>query len=1189
MRSFANDIIGPQKITLDALAQMRLSQIKIAGFKSFVDPSKILFPASLTGIVGPNGCGKSNVIDAVRWVMGESSARNLRGESMEDVIFSGSSGRQPVGQASVELVFDNSDGRVKGEYAKYNEISVKRVATRVGQSKYFLNNTRCRRRDIADIFLGTGLGPRSYSIIEQGMVSRIIDAKPDELRVYLEEAAGISKYKERRRETETRIRHTRENLDRLIDLIEEIDKQLSRLDRQSKTAEKYKRLKQEQRRLEAESLLLQKQVFDLEIDSQKRKLTTVETGMEERTAGLRETEREIEQGRQKLVEGNEQHNQVQGQFYRLGADISSKQQTIEMQKNLRRHNRQELASLEQSIEEAGKIMTTDGDRLEQLELQLASISPELESSSDNLQQQQQAQDEAEQKMQEWQELWDQFRREFHHVHESAQIENRGIEHIERQVQRTDQQRLRLQQELDNLDASAAVREISEFEASVAASNEEYAAIMAQAQARADEIQQLRSGSEDSANQLDTKRNQVQTLRGRLSSLEALQQHVLAETSDEVKQWLQNNKIDSSRRLTSMLKVKGDIGKAVEVVMSPFLGAYCVSAGETIPDAFVPNHNLAVFDRDPVQSLASARDWPRLSDYIECEVDLSAILDGIYLCRDLADLRAKRTHLKAGESLVTAQGLWAGGNWILQLGDEDQHAGMLERAQEIKSVRTQLQQITQAAMVVKSRYEGERQRLQILEREWDQGQKSLADLQHQLSELRQQLSNRQSQAEQVQNRRQQIHTELVELDEVKAGHSSELLANSNKRNEFLEQIAQMSTLEEGLQEQKAQLQQKLAETREALQQARENAHQQQIQQQALETEQLATRSNVERVRQQSDQFDQRIKELNSIINGATDPIGELESELQGLLQQRSQNEQELTLAQQAVGELDNRQRELETERNTRQQQVDETRNQLEQERMQLQEANIRCNTIKEQLQKSGQDIEELQQNLDTEAELEEWNRRLEKLNNRIDRLGPINLAAIEEHKEQAERKQYLDAQHQDLISALDTLEGAIRKIDRETRDRFKETFEQVNGRLIERFPKLFGGGEARLEMTENDLLNTGVQIMARPPGKRVTNLQLLSGGEKALTAVALIFAIFELNPSPFCMLDEVDAPLDDANVGRFCAMVKEMSARVQFIIITHNKLTMEIAESLNGVTMHEPGVSRLVSVDVGEAVALAGVQ
>ncbi len=1168
---------------------MRLSQIKIAGFKSFVDPSKIVFPANITGIVGPNGCGKSNVIDAVRWVMGESSARNLRGESMEDVIFSGSSSRQPVGQASVELVFDNSDGRVKGEYAQYNEISVKRTSTRVGKSKYFLNNTRCRRRDIADIFLGTGLGPRSYSIIEQGMVSRVIDAKPDELRVYLEEAAGISKYKERRRETETRIRHTRENLDRLIDLIEEIDKQLTRLDRQAKTAAKYKQLKQDQRRLEAESLLLQKQVFDDEIDAQKRKLTTVETDMEKRIAGLRETELEIEQGRQKLAEASEQHNQVQGRFYKLGSEISSKEQAIEHQKSLRQRSRQELAGLEQSLQDAGKILADDGDKLGQLDLQLAEITPELDTSNKTLQQQQASLEQAEAKMHEWQDLWDQFRREFHQVHESAQIENRGIEHIERQVQHTDQQRLRLQQELDNLDASDAVQEINQLESSVEASAEEYAATTAQAQTRAEEIQALRGSCEDLANQLDEKRNQVQTLRGRLSSLEALQQHALSETSDEVKQWLEQNRIDSTRRLTSLLKLKGDIGKAVEVVLSPFLGAYCTSAGEPVPGAFIANQNVAVFDRDPVRSRASDRDWAKLSDYVECDVDLSSILDGIYLCRDQQDLYSKRAQLEAGESLVTSQGLWAGGNWILQLGEEDPQAGTIARAQEIESISVQLEQITQGAMTLKSRNDGDRQRLQVLEQAWDQDQKSLAELQQQLSELRQQLSNQKNQAEQVQNRREQLHTDLAELDELKLGHTSELQSNSAKRNDFLEQIAQMSELENGLQAQKLKRQQQLTETREALQQALENAHQQHIQQQALETEQRTTRSNIERIKQQKDQFDQRIKELDSVINSAVDPIGELESELQELLKQRNQNEQELSLAQQAVAELDNQQREFETERNTRQQRVDEFRNQLEQERMHMQEASIRCKTIEEQLQISGQDIAALQQDLDPEADLAQWSTRLDKLNKRIERLGPINLAAIDEQKEQAERKQYLDAQHQDLVSALDTLEGAIRKIDKETKDRFKETFEQVNSRLVERFPKLFGGGEAHLEMTENDLLNTGVLIMARPPGKRITNLQLLSGGEKALTAVALIFAIFELNPSPFCMLDEVDAPLDDANVGRFCAMVSEMSEQVQFIMITHNKITMETAQSLNGVTMHEPGVSRLVSVDVGEAVVLAGVQ
>jgi len=1168
---------------------MRLSQIKIAGFKSFVDPSKIAFPVNITGIVGPNGCGKSNVIDAVRWVMGESSARNLRGESMEDVIFSGSSGRQPVGQASVELVFDNSDGRVTGEYAKYNEISVKRIATRVGKSKYFLNNTRCRRRDIADIFLGTGLGPRSYSIIEQGMVSRVIDAKPDELRVYLEEAAGISKYKERRRETETRIRHTRENLDRLIDLIEEIDKQLTRLDRQSKTAEKYKSLKQEQRQLEAESLLLQKRLFDAEIKTQKHKLDSAETAMEERTAGLRETEREIEQARQKLTQATEQHNQVQGRFYQLGSDISSKEQAIEHQKNLRQLNLQELAGLERSLQKANKMQADDEARLRLLEQKLKAVSPVLEASNDSLRQQQATLTQAEEEMQEWQELWDQFRREFHQVHEAAQIENRGIEHIERQLGHTDQRRERLQQELDTLDASAAVKELDELDARVEASAEEYAATLAQGQTRADEIQKLRSSCETFSGQLDEKRNQVQTQRGRLSSLEALQQHVLAETSDEIKDWLARNKVDSGRRLTGLIKAKGNIDKALEVVLSSFLGAYCVRPGEAIPDALVPNHNLSVFDCEPVPARPLERNWPRLSDFIDCEVDLTALLEGIYLCQDLADLRGKRSQLKSGESLVTPQGLWAGGNWILQLGDEDPHAGMLARAQEVEQIRTQLTNITQSAVAMKSRYDGDRHRLQRLEQEWDQDQKSLAQLQRELAELQQQLRDRQSHAEQVQTRRRQLHSELAELEDLKTGHSNELQSNSAKRNDFLQQIEQMSELETGMLQQKTQLQQRLVASRDALQQARESNHQQQIEQQALESEQRATASNIDRVALQNKQFSKRIAELDSAINGAEDPIVELQSRLQELLQLRNRNEQELNQSQKTVGELDHRQRELEAERSSRQLRVDEMRNQLEQERMLSQEAKIRGKTIEEQLQKSGQDVAQLERNLDADAELAEWSRRLEKLNKRIERLGPINLAAIEEYQEQSERKQYLDAQHQDLLSALDTLEDAIRKIDRETKDRFKETFDQVNSRISERFPKLFGGGEAHLEMTENDLLNTGVQIMARPPGKRITNLQLLSGGEKALTAVALIFAIFELNPSPFCMLDEVDAPLDDANVGRFCAMVAEMSTQVQFIMITHNKLTMEIAQTLNGVTMHEPGVSRLVSVDVGEAVVLAGVQ
>ncbi len=1164
---------------------MRLSQIKIAGFKSFVDPTKIVFPASITGIVGPNGCGKSNVIDAVRWVMGESSARHLRGESMEDVIFSGSSGRKPVGQASVELIFDNSDGRVTGEYAKYNEISVKRIATRAGQSKYFLNNARCRRRDIADIFLGTGLGPRSYSIIEQGMVSRVIDAKPEELRVYLEEAAGISKYKERRRETETRIRHTRENLDRLNDLIEEIEKQLSRLDRQSKTAEKYKLLKQEQRKLEAESLLLQKMSFDTDIEAQTRKLASVENSMQEGVAEFRKIEKNIEECRQQLVTATDQHNEIQGQYYQIGSDISGKEQAIEHQKNLRQHNRQELENIQQSLKDSQRMLDSDSHKLASLEVEISALRPKLETSIASLQGHEGNLDQVEQEMTTWQDQWDVFRREFHQIHESAQIENHGIEHIERQLQQSQKRSNRLQEELQTLDTSAFDREIIELEQGVEARTQEHAATLAQLQEKSEEIQGLRQEIEQQAGQLDEKRNQVQSLRGRLSSLEALQQHVLAETSDEVRQWLARHQIDSGKRLAEILKIRNQAEKAVEVVLGPFLGAYCVEPGRALPDSLLESHSIAIFDRQAATQSEPGHDWPRLIDCVECDVDLSGLLAGVYLCADSQELALRKIQLKPGESLVTSDGLWVGSNWVLQLGEEDQRSGMLEREKEIKQIRQQLDEITQSALALKSRTDGDRQRLQHAEQQRDQDQRSLAQLHQQSADMQNQLSQRKGRVEQVSNRYKQIQTELKELDELQNKHSVELQSNSAKRNQMLLEIEQMAEQESGLQAQKLDLQQKLTGSRDQLKQQRDQNHQLQMQLQGQESEHRATQSNIERMRQQNQQFDQRIQTLGTAIEGADQPLEALQASLQALLETRNQKQQALSTSQESVTKLDNKQRQLEGERHKLQQQSEEVRNRLEAQRMQCQELQIRCNTVEEQLHKTEFEIEQLTAELDENAELDEWQKRLEELNRRIDRLGLINLAAIDEYKEQLERKQYLDAQHEDLASALSTLESAIRKIDKETRERFKETFDHVNSRISERFPKLFAGGEARLELTEDDLLNTGVIIMARPPGKRVTNLQLLSGGEKALTAVALIFAIFELNPSPFCMLDEVDAPLDDANVGRFCAMVDEMSEQVQFIMITHNKITMEMAQSLNGVTMHEPGVSRLVSVDVGEAVEM----
>ena len=451
-----------------------------------------------------------------------------------------------------------------------------------------------------------------------------------------------------------------------------------------------------------------------------------------------------------------------------------------------------------------------------------------------------------------------------------------------------------------------------------------------------------------------------------------------------------------------------------------------------------------------------------------------------------------------------------------------------------------------------------------------------------------MSRHQGRINQVQERRTQLEQDLQELDSLDEKHQQELQANSSRRNEFLQHIESMSDREQHLQQEKEDKQRTLAESRQAVQVARQAFHELQLKQQRLRSEKQANEANVTRISEQNQQFEQRISQLRDKVDNAHQPIGELEQALQNLLSQRAQSEQELNASQQELSEIDHRLRGLDAGRHQQQQDVDKARSELESRRLKMQESQIRGKTLEEQLLKTGVDPRQLAEQLSETAELSEWNRNLQILNNRIEQLGPINLAAIDEYQEQLERKQYLDEQHADLVAALDTLESAIRKIDKETRDRFKETFDQVNTRISQRFPKLFGGGEAYLELTENDLLNTGVLIMARPPGKRVTNLQLLSGGEKALTAVALIFAIFELNPSPFCMLDEVDGALDDANVGRFGAMVAEMSEQVQFIMITHNKITMEIAENLNGVTMHEPGVSRLVSVDVGEAVELVGV-
>ncbi len=1170
---------------------MRLSQIKISGFKSFVDPTRIQFPQNLTGIVGPNGCGKSNVIDAVRWVMGESSAKNLRGESMEDVIFSGSSSRKPVGQASVELVFDNSSGRITGEYAKYNEISVKRVVTRAGQSNYFLNNSRCRRRDITDIFLGTGLGPRSYSIIEQGMVSRIIDAKPEDLRVYLEEAAGISKYKERRRETENRIRHTRENLDRLSDLREEIDKQLARLQRQSKTAEKYKVLKQEQRRLEAELLLLRRNAFNAELERHQNRLEQIETELQKAIADLRKTESEIEQGHQQLTEANDEHNKVQGEFYSIGAEISTREQEISHQKSLKERNEQELDKVRQAADESRSLIQNDETRLKDLEQQVNELTPRLAQLAQAYEQAQQAQIEAENQMNQWQGEWDEFNQHYHKAHQSVQVENKAIEHIERQILQADQRMNRLRGEKDSLDLHAWDQQIAELDDKVKASEQAFSAQQQALEQHNTSINDLRQLIDEQASELDRHRTSVQNLRGRLSSLEALQQNVLNKTSDTLKQWLKRQSLAESKRLTELLKVEPGYEKAVEVVLSPLLGAYFAADGQIAAGSLqeIANQGVALINGAPVAAGSAGPDgWKPLTEVAHAGFDLRALIGQVYVCEDRAELEQKRASLTADQRLVSRDGLYCGANWMLQLGDEDEHSGLLQREQEIKSIKQELEQITEKAMLLKSRNDGDRERLKAEEKQRDEMQRGIHQIQRETSDFINQRTQRKARAEQAMQRFQTLEKEIAEINGAQQGLKDDLHKTTQRRNDDLLQINEFETRRQALETQRDELRGALQKARDELHGSRDQQHQAQMKLQSLQSESNSTRFNLERIEQQSEQYRGRVDELKRAIDAARQPMQELEQALQQALQMKTGVQQRLSAAQERVTSLDMAQRAFERQRNEQQNQVDQVRSSLEQQKMQRQEVMVRRTTIEEQLARTEFTVDQLQQEMHEEASIDGWQARLDELTQRINRLGPINLAAIDEYKEQSERKEYLDAQNEDLVAALTTLENAIRKIDKETRERFKETFDEVNSRMQLRFPKLFGGGQAHLELTEDDLLSTGVTIMARPPGKRVTSLQLLSGGEKALTAVALIFAIFELNPSPFCMLDEVDAPLDDANVGRFCAMVEEMSQQVQFIFITHNKITMELALSLNGVTMHEPGVSRLVSVDIDEAAALAEV-
>jgi len=1168
---------------------MRLSKIKLAGFKSFVDPTTINLPSNLTGIVGPNGCGKSNTIDAVRWVMGESSAKHLRGASMEDVIFNGSSARKPVDMASVELIFDNSEGKLGGQYANYAEISVKRQVTRDGTSKYSLNGTRCRRRDVADLFLGTGLGPRSYAIIEQGMISRLIEAKPEELRSFLEEAAGISKYKERRRETETRIRHTRENLERLSDLREEIDKQLSRLQRQSRSAEKYKEFKQEERELKAEHLSLHWRELKAELDTRDREIQATETSLEQVVAEQRSAESGIEQRRQQSEVANEVLNQVQAEFYRLGADISAKEQNIKHQQDLQDRQQTDLEQVEISLADATQAIESDRQAIEEFTSNLDKEEPQLEVLKAQEQDSNEQFQQAEQAMQQWQQRWDEINQHYSAESQKAQIERSRMEQLERQLQQHKERLQKIDVEKQALRGENLEEQINDLKGLLSKAENEKLEHEAQLSEVIDSIRSMRQEIVSAESRSADIRRNIHQVQGSLSSLEALQEAALGKTDKAAQQWLEKSGIAGNARFAEQLDVQDGWELAVETVLGDTLEAVRVDDIDQLSSSIesLADCNVSLVEAgQAAQSAAAAGD--SLLGKVKSALDLDSFLGGVFCAETFEDALKKRHSLASGESVVTRDGIWMGKHWLRVSRQSDASSGVLARENSIRELQKQLTAFESDGETVSQQLEALRDKLQSNEQSREELQSSLNTIHSRRNEITAQITARETRQEHITNRGKDLDAEMEETRRLIASDESDIATATQLRNEALANAETMEQDRKALQDQREQLQQEFQTVRNNLQQHREQAHQLAIRVEGLKTRLSGLQHNIERMEQAQTIQMQRKQELVALLSQSTEPTEKLEAELKVLLEQRLNTEEQLTEARRKVESINHEIRELEQQRHQHEQQAQSVRSRLEKLRLDSSETRVRSKTTLEQLAETGFELETLLEKLAEDASSKQWESKLAEVANRITRLGPINLAAIDEYKETLQRKEYLDEQDRDVTAALAILEEAIAKIDKETRTRFKETYDHVNSRIKDMFPRLFGGGTAFLEMTGDDLLNTGVAIMARPPGKRITNIHLMSGGEKALTAVALVFAIFELNPAPFCMLDEVDAPLDEANVGRFCQLVKEMSERVQFIFITHNKTTMEISEHLSGVTMRESGVSRLVSVDVAEAATMAGV-
>ncbi len=1168
---------------------MRLSSIKLSGFKSFVDPTNFQVPGQLVGVVGPNGCGKSNIIDAVRWVLGESKASELRGESMQDVIFNGSTHRKPAGRASVELLFDNNDGKASGQWGQYAEIAVKRTLTRDGTSTYYINGQPVRRRDIQDIFLGTGLGPRAYAIIGQGMISRIIESRPEELRVFLEEAAGVSKYKERRRETENRLQGTRENLLRLDDILRELGANLERLEAQAVVAHRFHSLQADQDEKQKLLWLLRKNDAQNDQSRYLRDVAQAQTDLEEQTAKLRHVELSLEQMRQAHFSVGDRLHQAQGDLYQTNAEIGSLEARINFVLESRTRLHAQLAALTAQHDQWQQQAQQCQEQIEEAEYRLEELAERGEQAQARAEQQQEQLPSLDAAWRDAQRASTESRAKIMQAQQQLELESAHQRNASSILAGLAGRRERLQQEKNGW-TQPEQGHLANLKLQLEEKQQTLEELGFDLEVALEQQPQLEQQRQLAQSQVNAETTQRAQLEARLHALQQLQQRVQAQ--GKVQPWLQRHELEQLPRMWQQLRIEPGWEAALESVLRERAAALQVSNIDLVRGFFsdAPPAKLALFS--PSIGAAQVAAPPGMQPFIDLLKINDPLLRGVlqdwlhdvFVAEEGALALSQRAMLPIGACFVTREGHLITSTCVRFYAADSEQEGMLGRQQEIDNLDKQLraqQLLADEAIACAVRAESSA----------SGAARQLTDLRQRCAGLTQAVHGLQIEVvklSEVEARLDQRSAQIrADLAEIAVQETEQMQIKLESEEKFEQRDADLATLQcehEDGQTRFLRLEQQLADARAQLRELERAAQEAQYADKSQRSKIDELRRNIATASTQATQLGASLQagqlELDNLDNGADD------DGLQALLARRTSGESALSGARHELDQVAQQLRSLEEGRTQAERSLQPQRDKIVEMQLKEQAARLCVEQFEQQLQDAGADLVALAQKLHPDLRPSYLQGEVTRLSNALANLGSVNLAALDELAQASDRKNFLDAQNADLTEAISTLEDAIHKIDKETRALLQDTFDQVNHHFSELFPILFGGGQARLTMTGDEILDSGVQVMAQPPGKKNATIHLLSGGEKALTATALVFSMFRLNPAPFCLLDEVDAPLDDANTERFCKMVQRMSEQTQFLFISHNKIAMEMANQLIGVTMQEQGVSRIVAVELEAAANFA---